>query len=297
MPRGVYERTQGDELKRRLARIKEAQAAPLTAKEAVSVSLISGLASPRVVLFSGGRDSTIVAHLAARLGPVTLIYCDTGLSSPGARARVDEVARLLGLPLVVVEPKVPAFAMWADLGHYPIGPKRGHTYLKQAVPGLRTSPVQCCYHLKEAPARAAMRQLSAGCLLWGNRAADSDRRKLALADYGLVQETKRWPCPSAEPIAFWTDADVEAFLLARLPWISWESKAETGCRCCCTDLARPDNQLSRLFLEDRAAFDEAIRSGLGAEILRANGDQVDVEQALAQQPGLFLRLRPAGKKR
>jgi len=297
MPPGVYERTQGEELKRRLAAIKAAQAAPLSAKEATSLKLIADLPEPRVVLFSGGRDSTIVAHLAARLGSVRLLYCDTGLSSPGARARVDELAHLLAMPLTVAVPAVPAFEMWARFGHFPIGPKRGHTYLKQAVPGLRTSPVQCCYRLKEAPARAALRKLAAGCLLWGNRAADSNRRKLALADYGLVQRTKRWPCPSAEPIAFWTDADVAAFLGSSLPWIRWEAKAETGCRCCCTDLARPDNQLSRLFLSDRRAFDDAIRSGLGAEILRANGDQIDVEQALAVNPLLFLRLRPAGSKR
>lgn len=30
---------------------------------------------------------------------------------------------------------------------------------------------------------------------------------------------------------------------------------------------------------------------------RANGDQIDVEQALAVNPLLFLRLRPAGSKR
>ncbi len=302
MPTGVYPRLSGPAMRERLAIIRRAQAAPLPVKVAAAKRLIAELARPGtaaakdhrqlVVLFSGGRDSCVVAALAQDAGAApALLHCDTGLAAPGAALRVEAAARALGAPLHVVRPAEPAFEMWARLGHYPIGPKRGHTYLKRAVPGLRTSPVQCCYQLKERPARAWLREHRAAAILWGNRAADSDRRKLGLGDHGAVHEpSRRWPCTSAEPIAVWTDDDVRLYLAARLPGLHWESRAETGCRCCCTDLARPDNQLTRLYATDRAAFEEAMRSGLGAEILRANRRPETVEDALARAPYHFLRL-------
>ncbi len=299
MPTGVYPRASGADLSERLSALRVAQTAPLDGKVDASRALLAMQPGPLVVMFSGGRDSSVVALLAkaAGLAP-TLLYCDTGLSSPDAAARVEAVAARLGLPLRVAHPEFDAAAMWRTKGHYPIGPKRGHTYLKQAVPGLRTSPVQCCYWLKERPAKAALREMGAGTVAWGNRAADSNRRKLAVADFGMVHPpSRRWSMVSVEPVGFWRDEDVRRYLVAELLGFRWESRAETGCECCCTDLGRRDNNLSRLYLRDRARFDRYMRSGLGKQILRANRADEDVEAALADNPLVFLRIPRVGKHR
>lgn len=298
-PTGVYRRNDPATVRARLAKLAEAQRQPLQAKVAAALHVIEQLPRPLVVMFSGGRDSATIAHLAAAVDPQTrLLYCDTGLAAPHAAARVEAVAASLSLPLIVSRPTVTAEDLWRTRGHYPIGPKRGHTYLKAARPGLRSSPVQCCYWLKERPAKAALRNIAAGSLLWGNRADDSNRRKLGVADYGLVQPpSNRWPCTSAQPIAFWLDADVAAYLRQHMPDGRWESRAETGCQCCCTDLARRDNNLSRLFLRDRQAFDAAIRTGLGEQILLARDHPrpYDVDALLATAPEVFLRIPKVGK--
>jgi 3'-phosphoadenosine 5'-phosphosulfate sulfotransferase (PAPS reductase)/FAD synthetase len=286
MPAGVYARLSGDAMKKRLATLKVAQSAPLQAKIAQSREIIESLPRPLVVLFSGGRDSSVVARLAQHLEP-TLLYCETGLQSPKAAEEIKRTAERVGSRLVIVRPDKPAFDMWRDSGHYPIGPKRGHTYLKAAT-GCKTSPVQCCYQLKEKPAKQWIADHKVGSLLWGNRAADSNRRKLGIAEHGMIQPpSSRWPCVSAQPIAFWTDSDVSEFLGPEWP----VRKAEDGCAVCCTDLARPDNQLTRTYLHDRETFDAAIRSGLGQQILVARGEgHLDAETVLQSEPVRFLRI-------
>lgn len=298
MPTGVYPRLSGDEMRARLATLKVAQSMPLAEKVAFAKRVIgeAGARGRTAIMFSGGRDSCAVALLAKDVGP-NLLYCDTGLSSAGALARVRVAADRLALELVVVAPKMEALALWADKGNYPIGPKRGHTYLR-AVTGIKTSPVNCCYHLKEVPAREWLKKNPCASILWGNRAADSNRRKLGVADHGMVHgPTPQWRCWSYQPIALFSDAEV-ASVVAPLK-LQFESRAESGCQVCCTDLARKDNQLTRCFVSDRAAFDRAILSGLGQQILKARGEpcgERDVLDALAEQPYRFLRIPKIGKK-
>lgn len=296
MPAGMYPRVCGDELKRRLELVRTMQARSLPEKVRDAQLIIDKLATDGNlgVMFSGGRDSCVVAKLAAKHNPV-LIYCDTGLSSANAARRVKSAADNLGLRLEVLTPEVPAFRMWQELGHYPIGPKRGHTYWKRAVCTLRTSPVQCCYHLKEKPAKAFIKTAGLHAILWGNRASDSNRRKLSVADFGMLQPPSgRWPCWSAEPIACWTDADIAEYL--RGVGLYFEPKSEDGCLVCCTDISRVDNQLTKTFCRNRKLFDEAIQSGLGLEILHAQGwadaTEANVINILANTPQRFLRVKP-----
>lgn len=294
---GVYPRLSGERMRDRLALLSDAQALPLAQKVEFSTELIDSLAEhgPMAIMFSGGRDSCALARVAKHHNPV-LLYCDTGMSSPTAADRVKRAAAALDLQLEIVRADRSAFQMWQEDGHYPIGPKRGHTYLKE-VTGIKTSPVQCCYQMKEKPARDYIRHAGLGSILWGNRAADSNRRKLGVAEHGLIHEpSNRWPCHSAQPIATWTDDDVAQFVEPLE--LDFTARAEDGCRFCCTDLARRDNQLTRTFIADREGFDEAILSGLGTQILQARGEphsEDDVKAALANEPHRFLRIPAIGK--
>jgi len=296
-PTGHFKRLTGEEMKERLAEIKAAQSEPLREKVRRAKALIAAIAErgPMAVMFSGGRDSTAVALLAREHKP-TLLYCNTGLSTPAALERIYRMARALRLNLIEAHPAYPAFEMWQKLGHYPIGPKRGHTYLKQQTM-IKSSPVQCCYHLKEKPAKKLIRDEGYASILWGNRAADSDRRKLGIADHGILQPpSNRWPCWSVQPIAYFTDQDI-AEILRRQPG-EWTERGEDGCAVCCTDLGRPDSQLARALEEHPYLFHVAIRAGLGREILKAQGKphtDADVTKALREDPSRFLWIPKIGK--
>jgi 3'-phosphoadenosine 5'-phosphosulfate sulfotransferase (PAPS reductase)/FAD synthetase len=54
------------------------------------------------ILFSGGNDSTVVAH-ALRDRADALVHIDTGTALPGVRAHVEAVAEMLGMKLLVYE--------------------------------------------------------------------------------------------------------------------------------------------------------------------------------------------------
>lgn len=293
MPTGVYERTHGDALKARLESIRVMQAEPFTRKVERAQQMISDLAAKGqiAVMFSGGRDSYAVARLAQPHAP-WLVYCDTGLSSPTAAERVRQLAGTLNCQLAILTPETPALQMWRRKGHYPIGPKRGHTFWKQATPGLKTSPVACCYHLKEKPARQYICDSRVFAMLWGNRAADSNRRKFSVADFGMLQEpSQRWPCWSAQPLALWLDSDIEQLLGEENTL--FEARSEDGCVLCCTDISRRDNQLTKTFIRNRPLFDEAILGGLGEQILIARGEADDIDnvpEILRDQPHRFLRV-------
>lgn len=295
MPAGVYPRISGDELKKRLQELSIMQSQILPDKIKMSSKIIDEMAigGKMGIMFSGGRDSFITAKLAAKYNPI-LIYCNTGLSSDFALQRVKSASASLKLELNILNPTMPAFEMWQKLGHFPIGPKRGHTYWKNENPLLKSSPVQCCYHLKEKPAKDFIRNNNFNAILWGNRASDSNRRKLSVADFGMINPpSNRWPCYSATPIACWTDSDVSEYL-KNVDYF-FESKSEDGCLVCCTDISRPDNQLTKTFIRNRQMFDTAILSGLGKQILHAQGEENITDNLvcdlLKNKPQRFLRVK------
>ena len=61
-----------------------------------------------VILFSGGKDSTLLVHLAVKafwpaVAPFPLLHVDTGHNFPEVLAFRDRIARRYGLKLLVAE--------------------------------------------------------------------------------------------------------------------------------------------------------------------------------------------------
>ncbi len=295
MTKGVYRRAGGEDLKERLALLAKMQGLMLPQKIEMSLEIIrrgqeETDGAPACVLYSGGKDSTVLIHLVRRVISRPLyMNNNAGLAEPRLVQYIRQ--RMRGLAFVETMPDEEAFAMWRRTGYWPLFGKRSFTGRCRKCPGLRVSPVQCCYQLKEAPANRVMKSRGIRIAIWGNRADESARRKFMFCDSGTFFKPKKYPWHQCYPLAFWTRRDVLDFLAAEEPDYPHSMSAEAGCRACCTDITRTPNNIQRLFKTDRAYFEHMIRSGFGEVILRAKGiTGGDVERYLRESPQIFLKI-------
>ncbi|MCQ2101458.1 MAG: phosphoadenosine phosphosulfate reductase family protein [Fibrobacter sp.] len=295
MTKGIYKRAGGEELKERLAQLATLQALPLPKKIEMSLEIIrrgkeATDGAPACVLYSGGKDSTILIHLVQKVYERPLfMYNNTGLAE---RRLVQYIRqRMRGLDFIETEPDEEAFTMWKRTGYWPIFGKRSFTARCRNCPGLHVSPVQCCYQLKEAPANRVMKERGIRLAIWGNRADESTRRKFMFCDSGTLFKPKKYPWHQCYPLAFWTQKDVIAYLEDVEPDYPHSMSTEAGCWACCTDITRTPNNIQRLFKTDRARFEYMIRNGFGEIILRAKGIKGgNVEELLRESPQIFLKI-------
>lgn len=295
MTKGIYKRAGGEELKERLAQLATLQALPLPKKIEMSLEIIrrgkdATNGAPACVLYSGGKDSTVLIHLVQKLYERPLfMYNNTGLAE---RRLVQYIRqRMRGLDFIETEPDEEAFTMWKRTGYWPIFGKRSFTARCRNCPGLHVSPVQCCYQLKEAPANRVMKERGIRLAIWGNRADESTRRKFMFCDSGTLFKPKKYPWHQCYPLAFWTQKDVISYLEDMEPDYPHSMSTEAGCWTCCTDITRTPNNIQRLFKTDRARFDYMIRNGFGEVILRAKGIKGgNVEELLRESPQIFLKI-------
>lgn len=295
MTKGIYKRVAGDELKERLATLAELQALPLPKKIEMSVEIIrrgkeATDGAPACVLYSGGKDSTVLIHLVEKIYKRPLyMYNNTGLAEPRLVQYIRQ--RMRGLDFIETQPDEEAFAMWRRTNYWPLFGKRSFTARCRNCPGLHVSPVQCCYQLKEAPANRVMKERGIRLAIWGNRADESTRRKFMFCDSGTLFRPKKYPWHQCYPLAFWTQKDVIDYLEEIEPDYPHSVSTEAGCWACCTDITRTPNNIQRLFRADRAKFESMIRGGFGEIILRAkdikNGN---IEKLLKENPQIFLKI-------
>ena len=295
MTKGIYKRAGGEDLKARLELLKQMQALPLDKKIEMSAEILrrgneAAGGAPACVLYSGGKDSTVLIYLVEKIiaRPIYM-YNNTGLAEPRLVSYIRE--RMRGRDFVETMPDEEAFAMWARTGYWPIFGKRTFTARCRACKGLKVSPVQCCYQLKEAPANRVMKARGVRLAIWGNRADESARRRFMFCDAGTLFKPKKYPWRQCYPLAFWTQKDVIEYLNEVEPDYPHSMSTEAGCWACCTDITRTPNNIQRLYKTDRARFDFMIRHGFGAQILKAKGlEGGDVETLLKATPEIFLKI-------
>jgi 3'-phosphoadenosine 5'-phosphosulfate sulfotransferase (PAPS reductase)/FAD synthetase len=287
--KGTYERISGQQLSDRLAKIAAMQRASLPTKLAITDRIISkalDIGTPGI-LFSGGRDSTVLLHLLLQRAPDCLIvHNDTTLGSPAVLAWVRTFTA--GRNYVETTAADPV-KMWQTMGYWPLLPKRTFTRWRRMHPELRCSPVQCCYQLKERFSNPVLKVHGVRVTFWGNRAGESNRRQLAFADCGFLFKPKKYPWFQAYPLQHWTDIDVDEYLDEHVPDFPRGVALEAGCRCCCTDIQRWPNNLGRLFNSDRPMFDRIMRAGLAEQIAIVKGIP-DWRKTLEREPFKFLRI-------
>lgn len=152
------------------------------------------------VMWSAGKDSTAMAHLAIRIDPtLELVSEKDDLDFPGERQYIERLAARWGARLTVLEPQVSPAAWMAEHGAGLAGDADVHS----RAAGLAKV---CFYGLVE--------EYSAGRpIMLGLRAEESKARSKSRAKHGSLYQKKsgQWV---ACPLADWTGLDVYAYLIA-----------------------------------------------------------------------------------
>ncbi len=233
-------------------RLKELQALPLHRKVGITIARLiewyEYYDGQVYVSFSGGKDSTVLLHIARQLFPdIEAVFCDTGLEYPEIKDFVKTIPNV-----VTIRPKKNFKQIISEYG-YPIISKEisgrvcdvrnglaknsdytstrlemldgtyidPHTgelsrynvpkykYLLNAP--FKISP-QCCYHSKKSPFHKFGRE-SGKMPILGTMAIESQLRRQGWIRTGCNAFDSY--APKSQPMAFWTEQDVLSYILLK----------------------------------------------------------------------------------
>lgn len=164
----------------------------------------------RVCLFSGGSDSSVLAH-RCRDEYNELAFVDTGTALPGVREFVVEFAAWLGKPLVIKEAGDAFRRMVLGGTIVRRGERKGLPEEGHGFPGPG-GHAKAYARLKERQIEALLREYKVGqhhhsrvLFLTGVRQAESKRRT------NRDPVTRRYSAVFANPLWNWTNADMTAY--------------------------------------------------------------------------------------
>lgn len=190
------------------------------------------------ISFSGGKDSTVLLHIARQMYPdIEAVFVDTGLEYPEIRQfvksfdnvtilrpqmRFDEVLKTYGYPIISKEVSQAIWyarkgSKWANNSLEGLdGKGRPHLFKKSMYgkykPLVKTNFVssdKCCHFIKEKPIcdyenKTGKKPITA------IMASESKRRETAWLMTGCnAFDSKR---PISKPMSFWTEQDVLQYI-------------------------------------------------------------------------------------
>lgn len=210
----------------------------------------------RVCLFSGGHDSTVLAH-RCRDYYDELAFIDTGTAVPGVREFVQEYAAWIDKPLRILEAGDAYRLMVLGGG---ARPKDGKPHVARGFPGSGQHG-RAYIRLKERQLEKLRRDLKAGhprsarvLYLSGVRRDESARRK------GRMPVTRVGGTVFCNPLIDWTGAEMRRYRVEHeLPESDVAALIHRSGECNCGAYAQPGE---REMLRDLwpAWFDETIGS-------------------------------------
>ena len=271
-PRRRYRRgLQGDWsdslLQSRLRMLKEGQELPFSVKVAKAQGLIQQViqehgAEKCYLGFSGGQDSSVIAHLTELADPsVEFVFNDTGLEfietydyvrwwEKEFRRVITRTKPLKKLASILSEDGYPFYSK--RIAHVLSSEKRVRNLLSVELrspasykvlvsakvthaldSGVKISD-KCCYYLKHGPAEKYAAEKGFTVSILGMRANDSRDRRRNWLDRGCYYPVKKGT-DRVWPLAFWTEQDVAKYHeLVGLPRAKLYDMGFTrnGCRLC-----------------------------------------------------------------
>ena len=154
-------------------------------------------------LFSGGKDSlcalAYVKEIVCKLNPrpsLTALHADTTISLPEVMPYVRNICEMLGVSLAVLKPEKDFATLVKEWG----------------LPSIWKR--WCCRELKIKPIRNYVLPFEDRVVFDGIRAEESRKR----AGYNPIFWHRGFQCFSISPIFYWTEREVDQYLLSkRLP--------------------------------------------------------------------------------
>ena len=154
------------------------------------------------VSWSGGKDSTVVLHMALQQKPDILVnFNNTGVEFPETYEFIEYITEEWDLNLLTLFPKK---SFWATVDEYGFPQVRGKYGNRKR--GKDGRPM-CCQVLKEEPLRRA--KLSS--TLTGITAGESRVRTFTFTQFGQFYYAKTLKRHQWHPIGLWSHADVWAY--------------------------------------------------------------------------------------
>lgn len=166
-----------------------------------TIAQMIGCAPSAEVAWSGGKDSTVLAHMCANMGVQRAVAIDDDLSYPDIGDYLVSRAAEFGMSLDVVHPQF-SLQSWLAESRSAAGESlraRGSRFADRAF-----------YDIVDARARA----LGNPGVYLGLRGEESHGRKMNLATHGLLYRRKNNGHPewTAQPLGRWSGMDVWAYL-------------------------------------------------------------------------------------
>lgn len=250
-----------------------------------------------VLCWSGGKDSTVVLHLARLLWPdIPIIYVDTGVEFPESSEFVRLLIEKWKLNFTVVEPlENEGFWSLGERYGWPIFGKSVASNVERAVntANIRSQlsalerllavnkiriSCRCTEFIQERPSKRAEKALSADVKIIGLRASESRARVRLWVDYGDHYYVKRYfgrrkGIWKVNPIATWTEQDIwkyheiNSISYCKLYDIGYP---RNGCWPCAMGVV--NGQLKRLKRGHPTLFEYLIgQTAMGEELRRIRG--------------------------
>lgn len=188
------------------------------------------------VSFSGGKDSTVLLHIARQVYPdIEAVFVNTGLEYPEIqqfvktfdnvtilrpKMRFDEVIKKYGYPIISkeVSEKVWNFRRGGYcrddfIQNTPRERRNNHRYSMVKWRGLLNCDFElsniCCYAMKKQPCKQCEKQTSKHPII-ATMASESRSRMQSWLKSGCnAFDNSR---PSSQPISFWTEQDVLQYI-------------------------------------------------------------------------------------